>query len=134
MKAATCPINDYLKVARTTLPHSLSKFGECCWQVGQFGNRCPQIQHQFTPFEHHLVGLLQGFFKDSPHRLVFTELRRRGMETQQQTLDSLKKSVVQLARDTLSLLQSRCEMLVQPRGCLPQPEPIQRPQDSSRRR
>src|SRR5215467_1535633 len=118
MQGANRPINDYLKLRRTTLPHSRAEVGESRRQVSWFGNCYPQIQNQLTPFEHHLIRLLQGFFKDSSRRLVFTELRCGGMETQKQTLDSLKKSVVQLARDALSFFQPCPEALVQPGGCL----------------
>src|SRR5215510_13764166 len=130
MQATNRPVNDHLKVRRTALPHSRAEIGESRRQVSWFGNCHPQIQNQLTPFEHHLVGLLEGFFKDSSRRLVFTELRRRRMETQQQTLDSLKKSVVQLARNTLSLFRPHREALVQPRGCLSQAQPIQCPHES----
>src|SRR5215469_10809468 len=106
MQGTNCPINDYLKVTRTMLPQALTKIGECRWQVILFRNRGPQIQHQFTPFEHHLVRLPQSFFKDWPRRLVLTELRRRCMKSQQQTLDSLKKSVMQVLRDSSSLVDT----------------------------
>src|SRR5215470_15112211 len=98
MQRTNRPVNYHLKVASSSLPHSLTEMSVTARQIGWFGNRHPQIQHQFTPFEHHLVRLLQGFFKNLSRRLVFTELRRRGMETQQQTLDPLKKRVVQLTR------------------------------------
>src|SRR5215470_13082669 len=91
MQRTNSPVDDHLKLARSTLSHSLAQIVECGWQINLFGTRGSQIQHQFTPFEHHLVRLLQGFFKDSSRRLVFMQLGRRRMETQQQTLDSLKK-------------------------------------------
>src|SRR5262249_43924744 len=125
--------DDHSKVAGARLPHSLPDTGESGRQVSWFGNRCPQIQNQFTPFQHHLVGLFQSFFKNLPRRLVTTELRCGCMETQQQSLNSLKKRIVQLARDTLSLFQSLPETLVQLSGCLLQSQLIQRPNDSSRR-
>src|SRR5215813_11121477 len=134
MQATNRPVNDHLKVRRTDLLHSRAEIGESRRQVSWFGNCRAQIQNQLTPFEHHLVGLLEGFFKDSSRRLVFTEPRCRGMETQQQTLDSLKKSVVQLARDALSFFQPCSKTLVKPSGCLLQPQPIQCPHKSSRRR
>src|SRR5215472_18341102 len=55
------------------------------------------------------------------------------MKTQEQTLNSLKKCVVQFARNPLSLCQSRPETLVQPDGCLPHPKPIQSPHNPTSR-
>src|SRR5215510_13437677 len=77
MQGTNSPVDDHPKLARTTLSHSLAKIGQYRWQVILCGNRGSQIQHQFPPFEHYLVRLLQGFFKNSPRRLVFAKLRCR---------------------------------------------------------
>src|SRR5215469_54213 len=133
MQWMKCPIDDHSESTRTALPHFFAKMGECRWQVILLGNRGAQVQHQFAAFDHHVIRFLQGFFKDLTRRLVFSELRCRGMESQQQALNPLKKRVVQFVRDTFSLFQSRLETLVHSSGGLSQSQPIQRPEESCRR-
>jgi hypothetical protein len=100
----TCrSIHNHIEFGRKDLSQLASCFGECTWQVPPIGDGASQIQEKFSAFLHYIIGLLKRILEDLACGFILWQLRSRGVESQEESLYSLEKVVVKVARRFLSV-------------------------------
>src|SRR5262249_7923300 len=72
-----------------------------------------KVQNSLAAFRHDLIREPQGVLQLAANRISFGQLIRRIVDGQQHTLDVLKKCIVKIARNALTLVQSHLQSSTQ---------------------
>src|SRR5580658_3706041 len=107
---------------------------QCVPELRRVAGRCPQVEHELSSFQHHAIRLLQRVLKDRARGLVALQHRRAGIEAQQQSLNTLKKGIVEITRNPRSLFESLIQSTTDLRCHLTHFDAKAEPQQSKYRR